>query len=167
MIATRIFFFLIALLCATAMGVAVFYFQQQLGLAPCPLCVFQRVVVIAIGVVCLIAALHGPKGIWARLYASVACAIALIGVAIAGRHVWLQNLPKDQVPECGPGLEFLMEAFPLAKVLEVVFSGSGECAEIAWQFLTLSIPEWTLIFFVGIAISLVIFVLEQRKFFSE
>ena len=71
---------------------------------------------------------------------------------MAGRHVWLQHLPADQVPECGPGLEYMLDAFPLGETLSMVFRGSGECAEVQWTLLGLSIPEWTLIVFLGLTL---------------
>ena len=74
-------------------------------------------------------------------------AAASIGIAVASRHVWLQNLPSDQVPGCGPGLDFMLSTFPLAEVLEMVLSGSGECANVDWSFLSLSMPSWVIISF--------------------
>lgn len=123
------------------------YFQHVMGLEPCPLCIVQRVIVIALGVVMLVAAIHNPTRIWRRLYGALLALIAAVGVGVAGRHVWLQNLPPDQVPECGPGLEYLLNTFPLVETLEMVFKGSGECAEVLWTFLGLSIPGWTLVVF--------------------
>jgi disulfide bond formation protein DsbB len=71
-----------------------------------------------------------------------------IGAVIAGRHVWLQQLPADQVPTCGPGLNFILENFPLSQAIDMVLRGSGECADVMWTFLGLSIPAWTLVAFV-------------------
>lgn len=137
------------LACAGLMAYAL-YAQHGLGLEPCPLCIFQRVAVIATGLVLLVAALHGPVagGRWA--YALLASLAAAIGAGVAGRHVWLQSLPADQVPACGPGLDYMMEAFPLAQTLRMVFSGSGECADVDWTFLGLSMPAWTLLCFLGL-----------------
>ncbi|MEL7535528.1 MAG: disulfide bond formation protein B [Pseudomonadota bacterium] len=121
------------------------YAQHGLGLEPCPLCVFQRIGVIATGVVFLIAALHNPAG-GGRI--GYALALLLTGgatAAVAGRHVWLQNLPPDQVPACGASLEFLLDTAPFFDVLQQVFTGSGECAAISWSFLGLSMPTWVLI----------------------
>jgi len=123
------------------------YFQHVKGLEPCPLCIIQRVIVIALGVVMLVAAVHNPARIGRRLYGALIVLIAAAGVGVAGRHVWLQSLPPDQVPECGPGLEYLLNTFPLVETLEMVFKGSGECAEVLWTFLGLSIPGWTLVMF--------------------
>jgi protein dithiol:quinone oxidoreductase len=138
------------------------YLQHKLGEDPCALCVFQRVAVIALGVVCLIAGLHNAADKGNRIYASLALLTSLIGGGIAARHVWLQHLPKDQVPECGPGLSYLMESQPWLQVLKNVLQGSGECAEVGWTFLNLSIPEWTLICFVLFA-GMAIFQLRNRR----
>ena len=74
------------------------------------------------------------------------------GLISAGRHVWLQHLPADQVPACGPGLNYLLDTLPLGQVLDMVFRGSGECAQISWQFLGFSLPEVTLMMFIVYAI---------------
>ncbi|MCK9489231.1 MAG: disulfide bond formation protein B [Xanthomonadales bacterium] len=140
------------LACVGLMAYAL-YAQHGLGLEPCPLCIFQRVSVIATGVVFLLAALHGPAGAGRWLYAGLAALSASIGAGIAGRHVWLQSLAPEDVPACGPGLDYMLEAFPLQQVLRRVFSGSGECAQIDWTFLGLSMPAWTLICFIGLALS--------------
>lgn len=138
------------------------YLQHMLGEDPCALCIFQRVAVVALGVVFLIAALHNPQGLGNRIYASVALIVTLIGAGIAARHVWLQHLPKDQIPECGPGLSYLMETQPWLQVFRNVLQGSGECAEVGWTFLRLSIPEWTLMCFVLFAIMAIFQLLNRR-----
>jgi disulfide bond formation protein DsbB len=121
------------------------YAQYGLQLEPCPLCIFQRVAVFAMAIVFLLAALHNPgrSGTW--IYSALLAVAGFAGMAVAGRHVWLQNLPSEKVPACGPGLEYMLDAFPLFEVLEVVLSGSGECATIDWSFLGLSMPVWVLI----------------------
>ena len=134
--------------CAALMATAL-YMQHVMRLDPCPLCVFQRIFVIALGVVMLIAAIHNSNGVARRIYGALMVVVGALGVVVAGRHVWLQNLPEDQVPECGPGLEYMLDAFPLAEALSMVFRGSGECAEVQWTFLGLSIPGWTLLIFIG------------------
>ena len=138
-----------ALACAGMMAAAL-YFQHVLGMEPCPLCVFQRVATIALGAIFLIAAIQNPKAIGGAVYAVLLFLVAAAGVGVAARHVWLQNLPKDQVPACGPDLDFMLETFPLMEVLSTVLSGSGECADIAWQFLGLSMPAWVLILLAGL-----------------
>ncbi len=135
------------LVCAglLASGLYLQYVEQQ---EPCPLCILQRVVFIALMAVFLIAALHGPGKIGAMVYGGVLFVTASVGAAIATRHVWLQHLPKDRVPECGPGLEYMLKRFPLSRALDKILSGSGECAEVGWTFLGLSIAGWSLVWFV-------------------
>ncbi len=140
-----------AVLCAALMAAAL-YLQHVLRLDPCPLCIFQRIFVILLGAVMLVAAVHDPRGPGRKVYGALVALLGVAGLAVAGRHVWLQHLPADQVPECGPGLEYMLEAFPLTETLSMVFRGSGECAEVQWTFLALSIPEWTLIVFVGLTL---------------
>jgi len=141
------------LVCASLMGYAL-YLQYVMDLEPCPLCIFQRVAVIAMGLVFLIAAFHNPGRSGAGAYALLQLLIGGAGAAIASRQVWLQSLPKDQVPACGMGLDYMLETLPFSDVLQKVFEGSGECAEKGWEFLHLSIAGWTLVFFVAmIAVS--------------
>lgn len=124
------------------------YTQHVVGLEACPLCIFQRVALMALGAVLLVAGLHNPAGRSARAYGIVGALVAAIGGGISIRHVYLQNLPPDQVPVCGPGLEYMLDAFPLLETLRIVLIGSGECADVNWSFLGLSMPAWVLIWFV-------------------
>lgn len=137
--------------CLTLLGYA-YYAQYRLHLEPCPLCMFQRIVFWALAIVCVVAAVHAPKGWGRRVYGVLGVLVAGIGIGIAGRHVWLQHLPADQVPACGAGLEFLLQTNPLTEVLRKVLTGSGECAEIDWTFAGMSMPEWTLAWFVLFAL---------------
>ena len=137
-------FFLGFLACAAVLGYAL-YAQIHLGLEPCPLCIFQRLAFAALGVVFFVGALHNPKRAWVRrVYVALGSIAGLIGIGVASRHVWLTHLPEDQVPACGPPLSFMMESSPLADVIKQVLTGSGQCAEIEWTFLGLSMPAWSL-----------------------
>jgi disulfide bond formation protein DsbB len=129
------------------LAVAYFYFEKQLGLAPCPLCMFQRACLAGIAVVCVFGILLRPKFGFGKLFALLNSLFAGLGLAIAGRQVWLQSLPEDRIPECGPDLQFMLDAFPLMEVISTVLQGSGECAEVQWQFLSLSMPAWMVIIF--------------------
>jgi disulfide bond formation protein DsbB len=124
------------------------YLQHYEYQNPCPLCILQRVVYIVLMIVFLIAALHGPRRTGSTVYSTLLALVSLVGAGIAGRHVWLQHLPKDKVPECGPGLGYMLDRFPLSSALEKIFRGSGECAEVSWRLLGLSIAEWSLVWFV-------------------
>lgn len=141
-----------AVACIAALVYAIVWLQGYRGLEPCPLCVLDRVAFAIAAAVFLLAALHGPGAPGRRLYAVAALVPLAFGIAIAGRHVWLQHLPADQVPSCGPSFEYLVENFPLAQALGMILGGSGSCAEIQWLFLGLSIPEWTLALFVALAL---------------
>jgi protein dithiol:quinone oxidoreductase len=132
---------------AALMGYAL-YSEHVLGLEPCPLCIFQRMAMIALGAVFLAGALHAPANAAARVYAVLGVLIAATGIGIAGRHLWLQSLPPDAVPACGPGLDYMWDVFPFMEMLSMVFTGSGECAEVDWTFLGLSMPGWVLVWFV-------------------
>lgn len=138
---------LIGLLATVGMIATAFFFQYYMELTPCPLCIVQRVIVMILGGIFLLALLQGPKAWGRRIYGFLLALASIAGLVVAGRHTWLQHLPEDKVPECGPGLEFWMKNLPTNEVIQKVFQGSGECAEVIWVFLSLSIPEWSLIAF--------------------
>lgn len=140
----RLLNFAAALACAGMMAFAL-YSQHVLLLDPCPLCILQRVAVIALGLVFLAAAIHNPGKIGGRIYGLLCALCAASGAAVAGWHVRLQNLPAAEVPSCGPGLEYMVDNFPLQDVLGMILKGSGECADVVWDFLGLSMPAWVLI----------------------
>lgn len=133
-----------ALACSGLMVYAL-YAQHVLGLEPCPLCIFQRVAVITLGGLFLLAAIHPVANAGRRVYSVLLGLVALAGIGVAGRHVWLTTLPPERVPACGPGLDFMLESFPLREALAMVLSGSGECASVDWSFLGLSMPAWVLV----------------------
>lgn len=143
-LSNRWFYLTGALFASGLMGFGL-YLQYVKHQDPCPLCMVQRVVFIAILVVFALAALHGPKRVGERVYAALIVLLSLSGVAVASRHIWIQNLPKDQVPACGPGLDYMLETLPMGAVIQKLMHGSGECAEKGWTFLTLGIPEWSLL----------------------
>ena len=139
---------LLVLMTIIGMSFALFFLQRYMGLSPCPLCVFQRIGLMVMGGFALIAALFNPKSKIVRLLLWLG---SLVGIGwatgVAARHVWIQHLPADQVPSCGPGLDYWLDVLPMQQVLNEVLSGSGECAIVDWRFLGLSIPEQSLIFF--------------------
>ena len=140
-----------ALACAALLGFG-YYLQYFDGQDPCPLCLVQRGFYYGVLVVFALAALHlpGRGGHWA--YCGTATVLALGGFGVAARQVWLQHLPPDQVPACGPDLFFMIENFPLSRTLQKLFLGSGQCAEVHWRFLGLSIAEWSLAWFAALAL---------------
>ena len=144
--------FLLGFMACAGLLAYAFYVQFQDGLEPCPLCIFQRVAFAALGIVFLIGGLHAPTGpAGRRVYGVLSLLNAGVGMAIAGRHVWLQNLPPDEVPTCGPGLDYMIDAMPISGVIRKVLTGSGECASVDWTFFGLSMPAWTLVCFIVLA----------------
>jgi protein dithiol:quinone oxidoreductase len=135
-----------AMICALLLGYG-FFLQYVRGLEPCPLCLVQRAFFFAVMVVFIFGALHAR---WKGFYGTLGAVFAAGGAAVAGRQVWLQHLPADKVPQCGPDLYFMMENFPLSRTLQTLFSGTGECAVVDWTFLGLSIAEWSLAWFLAL-----------------
>jgi len=131
-----------------AFGLYLQYVQHQ---DPCPLCMVQRVIFIAILLLFAVATVHGAQRRGERIYAVLINLFALLGVAVATRHIWIQHLPPEQVPACGPGLDYMLETMPMANVLKELLHGSGECAAHGWTFLALGIPEWSLLCYLGLA----------------
>lgn len=127
------------------------WLQYDQHLEPCPLCIFQRVAMMATGAIALLAFLHGPAQAGRRVYAGVTLLATTVGMIVSGRHVWLQHLPPEEVPSCGPGLDYWLDTFPLFEVVGKVLRGSGECAQIDWVFMGITLPGWTLLVFVGLA----------------
>lgn len=158
----RLWFSIVALACACLLGYAL-YEQHVNFIDPCPLCVFQRVAFIFIGLVSLVAAIHGPgkAGRWA--YGLLVLVGSIAGAAIAIRHLWLQNLPPGEVPECGAGLNYMLETMPFSQVLSEVFRGSGECAEVYWRFLGLTMPGWTLLWYTVFTIGTIVILVRANR----
>ena len=140
-----------------------YYLQFVQGLEPCPLCIFQRIAFIAIIVIAFIGTLHGPQKVGQYVYSGLILVSAIAGASIASRQVWLQHLPEDQVPACGPGLDFMLEVFPLGETLKMVFTGSGECAKVDWTFLGFSIAELSLAWFIAFGIASVLHMIGKLR----
>jgi len=140
------------------------YFLQFVEyLDPCPLCLTQRLFYYLLGIFALIALMRVRHIVWQKIIAALMFLSAIGGVATAGRQVWLQHLPPELVPECGPGLQYWLDNMPLLRTLELLFKGDGNCAEVDWRFLGLSIAEWSLMWFVIFAlISLFLFACRRR-----
>jgi len=130
--------------CAALIAYAL-YSQLNLGLEPCPLCIFQRIGIALLGVAFLAAAVHHPRG-WGRyLYALAIAMTALATLLVAARHVYVQSLPPGALPSCGAPLSVLLKFTPLWEVVRKVLTGSGECSEVNWRFLGLTMPAWVLL----------------------
>jgi len=145
----RVIFAAIAAFCLASVLTAIFYFQGQLGLEPCPLCIVSRITFMAIGTAAFIAAIHGPTGLGLRIHGGLLAALAATGIGVSIRHSWIQHNPPA-IESCGADLDFILNTMPLAQALPRIFSGTGSCSKVDWSFLGLSIPEWAGISYVGI-----------------
>ncbi|WP_397450536.1 disulfide bond formation protein B [Pseudomonas sp. NA-150] len=157
---SRSLFFLAFIACALIMG-GVFYLEYGVGLEPCPLCIVQRVFMIAFGLISLAAFLHAPGKIGWRIYSALILLCALAGAGTAGRQVWLQTAPAQDPASCLPGLGYLLQTMPFTKVVSLLFDGTADCIEINWTLFGMSIPEWSLLAFAGL-ILLAAYQLLQR-----
>ena len=145
----RSLFLAVFLACAGLIGFGLFL-QHVLHLEPCPMCIIQRYAFVLCGLIALVAGLHDPAGPGRRIYAVLLGATALAGASVAVRQSWIQHFPP-KVVDCGPDLEFMLDSFPLAQALPMIFHGTGDCSKVEWSFLGLSIAEWALVWFALIA----------------
>lgn len=144
--------FLFAFLCTAALLGFGYFLEYARGLEPCPMCMMQRLAFLTVAAIALVAALHGPLGAFRRVYGALIALPAIVGGWIAGRQIWLQHLPEDRIPECGPGWNYMIDAYPLADVIRQALRGTGDCAEVTWTFLGRSIPEWSILWFALLAL---------------
>ena len=151
MLPNRLLNVVVFLLTALAIAI-VLYMEHVLLLPPCGLCITQRIFVMLCGLTCLAAAVHNPAGRGQRVYGLVAACLCVFGGWFAARQIWLQHLPDDQVPACGPGLVYLYDNFPFIEVLNFLLKGDGNCAEVQFRFAGLSIPEMSLLTFGGLLV---------------
>jgi len=158
----RAWFLFVFLACAGMLGYAL-YVQHIDFIDPCPLCVLQRMAFMWIGVVSLLAFIHNPGGAGRWVYGTAVILGGLTGIGIAGRHLWLQHLPADRVPDCGMGLNYMLDTMPFTDVLKEVFYGSGECAEVYWTFLGLSMPGWTFLWYLAFTAGTIVFLLKANS----
>ncbi|MEO5692516.1 MAG: disulfide bond formation protein B, partial [Usitatibacter sp.] len=142
----RAVFVAIFVISASLIAAAIFYFQEELGLDPCPMCILSRYCFAVIGLVSLAAAIHGPKGVILRGYGILVALFAAAGIGISIRHSYLQHFPPA-LETCGTDLAFLMNTLPLSQALPKIFQGTGSCSSVDWKMLGMSLPEWALVWF--------------------
>ncbi|MFM9912480.1 MAG: disulfide bond formation protein B [Methylophilaceae bacterium] len=128
------------------------WLQTKYNLDPCPLCISQRIAFMGLGVLFLLAALHNPQKTAQKIHAALQVIAALIGAGIASRHIWIQANPDKVMSECGAGFDYIIETFPASRAIELIFKGTGECSEAGWTFLGMTIPQMSLVAFVGLGV---------------
>jgi disulfide bond formation protein DsbB len=153
---------IIALVIA-AIAFAVYYLEGVLYLAPCPLCTVDRGLFLLIALISLISVIHNTRGLFLWIYTSLSSVVALLGIAVGIRHIWLQNLPADQVPECGPDLAYMLDVFPMIDVIKRLFTGAGQCAEVSWTFYGITLPQQTLLLFIGLLLMIIVAHKQQSR----
>lgn len=139
---------LCGLICVSSLLIAKFYFEDYLGLEPCYLCITQRAFIAIAGLLFFIWAVHDPKRLGARIYALLVLVSTSAGAYFSLKQLYLQSLPEEQVPQCGPPVDYLFETFSKFEVIAMLLRGDGNCAKIQWEFLSITMPGWVLLIFI-------------------
>ena len=158
----RVVYAFIFIVAAALVANAIFYLQDWVGLDPCPMCILSRYIFIAIAIVALLGAIHGPRRAGLAVYSTLIVLLAMAGIGVSARHSYLQHFPP-KVESCGTDLEFLLNALPLSQALPKIFAGTGSCSSVHWKFLGLSIPEWAGLWFLVFAALAVWAALRGRR----
>ena len=132
--------------------IAVAYFENSLKLEPCYLCMIQRGIIVVIGIICVLAVVHNPRRFGQRVYSSLSIIMVGMGIYFSGKQLWLQSLPESQVPSCGIPVDHLFDNFSITEVITMLLHGDGNCAEVQWQLMGLSMPGWVMVGFVGFVV---------------
>lgn len=141
-----------ALASLVLMIIAVAYFENSLKLEPCYLCMTQRAFIIAIGIICVLAVVHNPRQLGQRIYAALSISMVILGGYFSGKQLWLQSLPEGQVPSCGIPVQYLFDNFSITEIITKLLQGDGNCAEVQWQLMGLSMPGWVMVSFIGFGV---------------
>lgn len=162
-IMSKHFPYLLGLIIISALLMTSAYLQVFEGFTPCPLCTLQRLAFSLLGIICLFGIFVANKRIGRTIINLLGSFTALLGIFFAGRQVWLQHFPPANNTECGVSLQYMLQVLPVNQVLEKIFQGTAECTERGWDFLGLTIAEWTLIWFVGFFICAVVLLIKGLK----
>lgn len=154
--------YLIGVVASFTLVAVALYIQIKDNLEPCPLCIFQRIAFMVTGLLFLLGVLFNPRGVWQKVLGALQFAAAATGAGIAMRHIWIQNHADEVMAECGAGVEYLFQNFPLRKFLQLVFKGTGECSSIDWTLLGYTIPQLSLVAFVGLAIYAIVLAVLKK-----
>jgi disulfide bond formation protein DsbB len=159
---SRKIFFSAFVLCLILFAAA-YWVQERFGLMPCPLCMLQRIIAGTIAIITLIAFIHNPKKIGRIIYALFGLICSLLGLGLAMRQIWLQHQPPDENAACLPGLKFIFQSMPFGKAIKAILHGSEECKKVRWHFLSLTLPEWSALAFIILAIIMLILIFKNKN----
>lgn len=156
---------LFAGLAASSVGLVLVaaYVEPFSSLDPCPMCMMQRAIYLLVAAFAVLGLVTYKSYLAQKTFAFLSLISAVGGTLVAGRQVWLQHLPEDKVPACGPGLEYMIDVFPLLEVIQMSLMGTGDCAKVQWQWLGLSIPAWSIVAFSTMAIICLCILMKKRK----
>ncbi len=138
------------------------YVEPFASMNPCPMCMMQRAIYLVTAGFAILTLVSLRHSILTTIFSILGLLSAAAGIAVAARQVWLQHLPKDEVPACGPPLEYMIEVFPIMEVLQSMLMGTGDCAEIQWQWLGLSIPAWSVVSFTGLGVAYLAIIAKNK-----
>jgi disulfide bond formation protein DsbB len=148
---SRSLFFMVFVAGALALGVS-YYLEYAVGLQPCGMCLLQRICLALLTGICLGAAVHGPSHFASLMYWLLGLLCSLAGTVTAWRHVLLQSAPAHELSDCSASVFDLFVSAPWAYVVQQLFNGTVDCEPISWSLFDLSLPEWSLLFFVATTI---------------
>ena len=151
-----------------ALIIVALLFEHILLLEPCLLCYAQRACVYLVILLSLVGFLHKNQSlIIFRSYIGLTIAIIICGISLSIRQLYLQNLPPELVPTCGPDIDYLFETLPILEVFMLAIRGDGNCAEVLWSFLGISIPGWLLVAFMALFIYAMVSLFISKKLHSK
>jgi disulfide bond formation protein DsbB len=123
------------LLIGLGLVVGAYLFQLIGYYDPCPLCILQRWAFGFIAVCGLILFIPNLYSLINKIILLAASLFSLGGGMIAGRQIYLQHLPADQIPTCAPPMDFLIDTLPFVELIQTILLGDGNCAEYQWRFI--------------------------------
>jgi disulfide bond formation protein DsbB len=136
-----------SLLAFILVGLAV-AIQTQFNLEPCPLCVTQRIVFIVIGCLFLLFSFIKPNQLIRFIHLTSLLITNIVGIVFASKHILIQSKWITVPAECGIDLDYMFENFPLTEAFSLLFKGTGDCSEIDWLFLGLTLPQLAFIAYI-------------------
>lgn len=143
-----------------ALEVTALFFQYNMGLAPCIMCIYQRSAVLGLLFAAIIGAAK-PQSKIVRVLAYLVWGISSIwGYLIASEHIAMQTTtdPFAFTCEFEPNFPSFM---PLHEWIPQFFQATGDCGNIDWQFIGLSMPAWMEIIFALFTLTLLILVVNR------